>query len=283
MAKAHPKEKSVSKITSTVATTEDGSVQITFSIPKKVIEDAQEKIVLDYQKNTTIAGFRKGNAPLEKVKAKIGEQELTEKCLAQILPLAYSEAVTANKIKPITYPKFELLSQGDTWQVRATTALFPEIELGDYKKTVEGALRAASLKKELTKEEKEQKVISTLLETVKVKLPRLLIDEEVNTRLSSLLARIEKLGLNLDSYLASIGKTGEGLRNEYEKQVKEGITIELALNKIAENEAVEVSEKQVDDAIKATGVEAPQNPEQKLVVKSVLRRRAALDRLMALV
>lgn len=283
MAKAQPEEKSPAKITSTVATGEDGSVQITFSIPKKVIEDAQEKVVADYQKNTTVAGFRKGKAPLEKVRAKIGEQELTEKALAQILPQAYSEAVTANKIKPITYPKFELLSQADTWQVRATTALFPEVELGDYKKTVEGALRSASLKKELTKEEKEQKVISTLLETVKVKLPKLLIDEEVNTRLSSLLARIEKLGLNLDSYLASIGKTGEGLRSEYEKQVKEGITIELALNKIADKENVEVTEKQVDDAIKATGVEAPQNPEQKLVVKSVLRRRAALDRLMSLV
>ncbi len=274
----------MAKITSTVATTEDGSVQITFSIPKNIIEDAQERVLLDYQKNTTVAGFRKGKAPLEKVRAKVSEQELTEKGLAQVLPEAYSEAITANKIKPITYPKFELLSQtGDVWQVRATTALFPEIELGDYKKTIEGALRAASLKKELTKEEKEQKVIAVLLETVKVKLPKLLVDKEVNTRLSSLLARIEKLGLSLDSYLTSMGKTGEGLRAEYEKQVKEGITIELALNKIADSEGVEVTEKQVDDAIKATGVEAPSSPEQKLVVKSVLRRRAALDRLMALV
>ncbi len=283
MAKAQPKEKFASHITSTVATTEDRSVQITFSIPKKIIEDAQEKVLVDYQKNTTIAGFRKGNAPLEKVRAKVSEQELTEKGLAQVLPEAYSQAVAENKIKPITYPKFELLSQEDTWQVRATTALFPEIELGDYKKVVEGALRAASLKKELTKEEKEQKVIAVLLETVKVKLPKLLVDEEVNTRLSSLLARIEKLGLSLDSYLTSMGKTGEGLRAEYEKQVKEGITIELALNKIADSESVEVTEKEVDGAIKATGVEAPSNPEQKLVVKSVLRRRAALDRLMALV
>lgn len=278
MAKAQPKG-----ITSSFATTDDGTVQITFSVPKKIVEETQEKVLGDYSKNVTIPGFRKGKAPVEKVKAKLGESELTEKTLAKILPQAYSEAIEKNKIKPILYPKFEILSQNDPWQIRATTALFPEIELGDYKKAVEGALRSTSLKRELNKDEKEQVVIKTLLESVKIKIPKLLIDEEVNTRLSSLLARIEKLGLNLDSYLASIGKTGQGLREEYEKQVKEGITIELALNKIAELENVEVTEAQVDEAIKATGVEAPQNPEQRLIVKSVLRRRSALDRLISLV
>lgn len=273
----------VDKITSTVATTEDGGVQITFTVPKKVIDTTQEKVIADYGKTVTLPGFRKGKAPVEKIKAKMGESELTQKTLAQILPQAYSEVIQKEKIRPITYPKFELLSQADTWQVRATTALFPEIDLGDYKKVIEGALRSGSLKRELNKDEKEQKVIKTLLETVKVKLPKLLIDEEVNTRLSSLLSRIEKLGLSLDSYLTSIGKTGQGLREEYEKQVKEGITIELTLNKIADLEGVEVTEKEVDEAIKATGVDTPQNPEQRIVVKSVLRRRSALDRLMSLV
>ncbi len=278
MAKAQPKG-----ITSSFATTDDGTVQITFSVPKKIIDETQEKVLSDYGKNVTIAGFRKGKAPVEKVKAKLGEQELTEKTLAQILPKAYSEAIEKNKIKPILYPKFEILSQNDPWQIRATTALFPEIELGEYKKIVEGALRSGSLKRELNKDEKEQIVIKTLLESVKIKLPKLLIDEEVNTRLSSLLARIEKLGLSLDAYLQSIGKTGQGLREEYEKQVKEGITIELSLNKIAELENVEVTEAQVDEAIKATGAEANQNPEQRLIVRSVLRRRSALDRLISLV
>jgi hypothetical protein len=36
-----------------------------------------------------------------------------------------------------------------------------------------------------------------------------LIDEEVNSRLSKLLERIEKLGLTLESYLSSIGKTAQ--------------------------------------------------------------------------
>ncbi len=278
MVKAQPKD-----IVSSLATTDDGGVQITFSVPKKIIEAAQEKVLGDYAKNVTIAGFRKGKAPVEKVKAKLGEQELTEKTLAQILPQAYSEAIEKNKIKPIIYPKFELLSQNDPWQIRATTCLFPEIELGEYKKIVEGGLRAASLKRELNKDEKEQTVIKTLLESVKIKLPKLLIDEEVNTRLSSLLSRIEKLGLNLDSYLQSIGKTGPALREEYEKQVKEGITIELALNKIAELENVEATEAQIDEAIKTTGAEAPQKPEQRLIVRSVLRRRSALDRLISLI
>jgi len=45
-----------------------------------------------------------------------------------------------------------------------------------------------------------------LLRNIKIEIPKLLIEEEVNTRLSQLLERIEKLGLDLEKYLQTIGK-----------------------------------------------------------------------------
>src|SRR5258706_424878 len=86
----------------------------------------------------------------------------------------------------------------------------------------------------IIQKEKEQIVLKTLIDNIKVSIPKLLIDDEVNHRLSDLLARIEKLGLNLDSYLASVGKTPQSLREEYERQVKDGVSLELILNKIAD-------------------------------------------------
>lgn len=272
-------------VTTNVARTDDGTIQINFSIPKADIEKAESSALTDLAKNITVAGFRKGKAPIEKAKEKIDPGKLLEKTLGSILPAAYSKAITDNKIKPIIYPKFEILKQGDMWEIQAKVAELPEVDLPDYKNIIAGAIRSSSLKKELTKQEKEEIVIKTLLETIKIKIPKIIQDDEVNTRLASLLSRIEKLGLKLEQYLASIGKDEKTIRSEYEKQVTDGISIELILNKIAEAEKTKVDEKEVDTAIKASGVKETHKghvEEQKVMVRSVLARRAVLDQLTSL-
>jgi len=138
------------------------------------------------------------------------------------LPKQLSIVFEKNNIKPAIYPKVDLIkaNENENWQVRATTCNLPEIILGDYKnKIIEKAKTDAiwtpkkgkpdKNKQELTREEKEQIVIKTLLDNISVKIPELLINEEVNSRLSKLIQSIEKLGLNLENYLTSIGKTAE--------------------------------------------------------------------------
>ncbi len=276
------------KITSTVAKEANGNIQITFNIPYSLISSAQEKVVEEYAKEAEIPGFRKGNAPIEKVKEKIPASSLTEKALARILPEALSSAINENKIKPAIYPKFELISAkpNENWQVRAITCELPQVILPDYGKLIrEGIIKTP---KEISKEEKEQKVVKVLLDSIKINIPKLLISEEVDTRLSSLLQRIEKLGLSLEGYLGSIGKTPEKLRQEYEIQAKNTITIELTLNEVIKEQKIDVSESQVDEAIKAASAddklaESLNTPEQRRFIKSVLARRAALDYLISLV
>src|SRR5258708_358831 len=267
-------------ISNSIATAEDGVIQITFTVPNSLIQREEEGALTEFAKNITIPGFRKGKAPLAQVKAKVDPSELTQKILNKLLPEAYTNAVVTHKLKPATYPKFELISQSPTWQVRATLAQIPDFELGEYEKVVGGALRSANLKKEATKEEKEQIVLKTLIDNIKVSIPKLLIDDEVNHRLSDLLARIEKLGLNLDSYLSSVGKNPQGLREEYERQVRDGVSLELILNRIADERKVEVKDTEIEKAIAAANVK--DSVEERHLVKSVLRRRAVLDQLVAL-
>lgn len=287
------------KITSTLAKSEDGSVQINFNIPFSFVQKAKGEALFEFAKEIEVAGFRKGKAPISKVEEKISPEKLTEKLLAKILPKALSEALSEYKIRPAIYPKFELIKakENEDWQLRARTCEIPDFELGDYKKGISGLGKAKAIwtpgkgdektVKEPTKEAKEQEIIKLLLETIHIRLPKVLIDEEVNARLSNLLARIEKLGLNLESYLASIGKTPEILRKEYETQAESAIAIELILEKVAQDQGIKIEEKQIDETIKAASAdpklsEKLNTPEQRRNVAALLRRRASLDSLISL-
>lgn len=273
------------KITSVIAREEDGNIQITFTIPFVLIEHAKEEAILEMAGEVDVAGFRKGKAPLEKVKEKINENKLIEHALGHILPKALSESITTHKLKPAIYPKYELISakENETWQIRAITCELPKIELGNYKKAI--IVPGKDPAKTPTPEEKENVVIKTLLETIKIKIPRILIEEEVSGRLSSLLSRLEKLGLALESYLTSMGKTVEVLKFEYETQAKEAISLDLILNKIAETENLKVNEKDIEGALK---VAQNTNPDEdvegrKRLLTSILKRRQALSYLVSLV
>jgi FKBP-type peptidyl-prolyl cis-trans isomerase (trigger factor) len=274
----HQHDHDYSEISSTIAKTDDGSVQITFSIPKSIINHEEEHVLVELQKTTKIPGFRPGKAPLTQVKAKADAGEVLEHTLQHILPQAFSKAVQDNKLKPALYPRFEILSQDDPWQVRATTCELPEVDLGDYKKTVKEALK--DTKKETKQEEKEQLSLEALLTSIPLSIPQMLIEEEVNARLSQLVERIDKLGLDLDKYLASVGKDAPALRVEYETQAKQAITLELILNKVADVEKIAAPEEEIKEALKASDAQNADDS-QKRVVASILRRRKVLDSLIA--
>lgn len=272
------------QITSIIAREADGNVQITFTIPYALVKKAKEETIAEFAKDIEVPGFRKGMAPLDKVEAKIPERELIEHSLGHILPKALSEAINTHSLKIAIYPKFELVSaEGDKdWQIRAITCELPEMDLGDYKKVIAGEIRSASLKKEPTREEREQIVIKTLLDSIKMVIPKILIDEEVDSRLTNLLSRIEKLGLALESYLSSIGKTPDSIRAEYETQAKDAIALDLILSRIFEAENLTVDEKEVASALEVS--QTTQKPtaeedmeQRKRVIETILKKRKALE------
>lgn len=289
---------SKTKITSTIAKEADGNIQIIFSIPYPIIEKAQKETVEEMAKDIEVPGFRKGNAPLPKVAERIPKNTIIEHSLSHVLPKALADAVETNKLKIAIYPKFELISANanENWQVRGITCELPDVTLGDYKNAVSGALRAQKIivpgkapASEPTREEKEQIVIKALLDSVKINIPKILVDEEISNRLSSLLSRLEKLGLALESYLASIGKNVDQLRSEYETQSRDAIALDLILSKIADTEGFKVSPAEIDSALNmstATTNKQVENKEdlesRKRLLESILKRRQALDFLTSL-
>jgi len=283
--------------------TEDGTVKFTLVISWKEIETAREKVAESMRGKIEVDGFRKGKAPLDKIMQQIPEDTLAERALQQLLPQYFGKAIKEHKIQPAIYPKFSLIKaqEGEDWQIEAKTTEVPTVKLGDYKKEIKGNAAAKNIwvpekgidkkpeeKKELSRQEKEQIALDAIVKIAEVDIPQMLVDQEVEAKLSALLARIEKLGLSLESYLASTGKNPQNLREEYQQQATQTLKLELILNKIAQEEKVEASEKEVQDFIKAAQAdpnigEKLNEPAQKQVVASILRKRKVLDNLVSLV
>lgn len=266
-----------SNITSEFKRVDNGGIEIIFTIPANIIKSTKEDVLKEFAKDAVISGFRKGKAPIAKVEESVNDEKLTEHILSHLLPNAFTLSVAEHKFKPAIYPRYEAVkitssknvSDDTEWQIKALTCELEKIVL------------PKDLKKKLKHDEKDQNVlIKSLLETVKVTLPKMLIEEEVNARLSQVLDRIEKLGLTLEGYLKSVGKTPDGLRKEYEVQANDAISIELILNEVANEEKIEVTEAEIDEFIKTTGEDITKvEKEQRDILRRVIMRRSALQKL----
>ena len=126
-------------ISSTTAKSQDGNIQITFKVPYSEIKKHRKEAIADLGKDLAVPGFRRGNAPIEKVEERLSNEEIVQATLNKILPKALTDVITKEKLRIATYPKFELISakENEDWQVRVLTCEFPEVDLNDYKKAIE--------------------------------------------------------------------------------------------------------------------------------------------------
>lgn len=290
---------------SVLARLDDGTIQLTITIPFDFVQKIRELVIKKLVEDLEIPGFRKGKAPTDVALKHIDKQRIYGATLQNVLPEYYSKAVIEHNLRPILSPRFELINveEDRDWEIRAVTCETPNINLGDYKKVLQDKKASSSIwvpgksetgnkEKEPSPEEKEQAVIKVLLEEAKVKVPQPLIEEEVNHRLSQLLDQVQKLGLTVEQYLASTGKTVEQLKVEYALQSQESTKLILALNKVAEEEKIKIEDKEVEAVIEATNnavsdkSNGRQNPrfteDQKRMVRSVLLRRKAMEQLLLL-
>lgn len=283
----------------TVAKTDDGTVQMMFVLPWAEVEVAQKKAVEKLSQTVTVPGFRAGKAPAESAASHIPRETLVQETVTAIIPSKISQAYKDHDITPIMYPKLELLHahDGEDWEIKATTAQFPEIKMGDYKEKIKAAVAVGSIwtpekgkpedkPQEMSAEEKENIALRTILETVEVKLPTILVEEEADHRVSNLLARLEKLGLSLENYLASQNKDVQTLRAEYAQAASESLKLELVLGQVAQDQKIVVDEKEVEAFAKVTEADPrragqPVTPEERNTIRTLLTKRKAIEHLVS--
>lgn len=263
---------------------EDGTIKLTITIPQTVVEKTWEEVVLEMVKSASLPGFRKGKAPKKLVEEKLDKAKIKEEVLKKLLPQGYLEAVKEHNLKPLMNPRLHVDKIGEkdqVWQFEAFTCEMPQVTLGDYKNKIK-AITAKSKIVLPGKEPQEpnfEEVMKAMLDTVEVKIPNILVDQEVERLLSQMLDEIKRLGLTLDQYLASTGKTPEILRKEYEEKARNDLKVEFALQKIAEEEKITIDEKEIEEAIlKAKDANEKKALEaNRYLLASILRQQKTLD------
>ncbi len=275
---------------------ENGNLELTVNIPWARIKTSYQQVLEKLTKETTLKGFRQGKAPIDLVEKQIGKNKLYQETLKEILPQVYLEAIKEHQLKPIVNPQISVnsLAEGKDWQVKAVTCELPKVELDNYQEGVRKALAAEKIwtpgkdKKPAPENESQKldKIFKALLENVKLKLPEILVQEEVNRMLSRLIDQTARLGLTVEQYLASSGKTQEQIKEEYTQQAQETLKLELILAAIADKEKIEISDDEVEKMIAAIPEEGTkksfQTPEQKAYIRQLLRKRRVIDNLTKL-
>lgn len=278
-------------MTSTIDRKADGTIALTITIPWADVAKTYEDVVVEMVKHAELPGFRAGKAPRELVEKNLDKTKVYEEALKTLIPNSYNAAITQQGVKPIVNPKIELkdATENKDWVFVASTCERPKATIGDYKKAI-GELKASKGNKiwkpgdpETDKDKDTKPTIDELLMTVynnvTVALPALLIEHEVNRLLSELIDQTKKLGLTVEQYLASTQRTSDSIKKEYEQQALRTITLEFALEEIADAEGIIVSDDDIDAVIKTgkTDEEKEALKNQRYYLASVLRRQKTLD------
>ena len=116
-----------------------------------------------------------------------------------------------------------------------------------------------------------------------------MVDHEVDHMRDNQEMALGRLGVRVDDYLRSIGKSAEQMGDEIRGQAVEGLQNTFVLSKVAELEALEVSEQEVDDKIQESLSESTeQGPgsrdpdELKGAARRILLVEKTMDRLVAI-
>lgn len=245
-------------------------------------------------KEIEIPGFRKGLAPLHLAKAKIDPSKLRGEIINRAATSFYPQVIKEALLKPIIFPRLEIiqLEEGRDLIFTATFCEKPEVKLGDYRLAV-----AQAQEKNRTilgvdgqpanspaSDDSLDKVMDAILSVSEVSPADLLIDEEVNHMLSRLIDQTVRLGLTVEQYLLSTGKTLDQLKAEYRRIAERTIKLEFILYEIAGLENMTVSEEEISATIEGAPDEKSrqllQNEENRSYVRSVVLKNKVIQSLI---
>ena len=100
------------------------------------------------------------------------------------------------------------------------------------------------------REKKRMQVMEKIADGMTVKLPKMLIDGELERMIGQFRHDVEHMGMKFEEYLATAKKTEAELRTEWAGDAEKRAKIQVALTNIAEIEKVEVSKEELEHEVK---------------------------------
>ena len=114
---------------------EKSQVELTIEVNAAEFEAAVEKAYQKMRRKISVPGFRPGKAPRKMIERMYGAEVFFEEAINIAFPEAYEAAAEQEKLQIVGYPTVEMVGEvtKDGFTFKATVAVYPEVELGQYK------------------------------------------------------------------------------------------------------------------------------------------------------
>jgi trigger factor len=114
---------------------EKNLVKLEITVDVEKFNEALKKAYAKNAKKFNVPGFRKGKAPINIIKKYYGEGVFFEDAINFCCDDTYPVAIKENNIRPVDYPAIDIvqIGEGKEFIYTAEVAVYPEVELGEYK------------------------------------------------------------------------------------------------------------------------------------------------------
>ena len=151
-------------------------------------------------------------------------------------------------------------------------------DLDALKQAVEEALKSEGENSDNRKY--EDAVVAALLDGATFELSPLMVEHEIKHIEEDQDKLLQRLKIRKDDYLRSIGKTQEERREEAREQAEQRLRRTFAINKIAELEAVETADDEVNERLEQAQA-AAQQAQQPQPNQGAEDQRASVERMLS--
>ena len=134
---------------------ENGEAKLTMDFTAEELEAAVVKVYQRTKDRYPVDGFRKGKAPRSIIEKRYGENVFVEDAINDLFNSEYPKAITELELAVIDAPRIEFseIKKGEALTATVTVAIYPDVEVSDYKgieiERVESEVTEEDIEKEL--------------------------------------------------------------------------------------------------------------------------------------
>ena len=218
-----------------------------------------DTVIFDYEGFCDGVPFEGGKA--EKYGLKLGSNQFIPGFEEGMVGHGIGEEFDVNVTFPEEYHAEELAGKPAVFKVKIHEIKMTELpELNDeFAKDVsefdtldeyKEDLRKELLKKaeDKAKDDADNKLIDQLIDLVEADIPEVMYDHKVTENINDFSYNLQMQGMNIETYLNYTGMDMEALRGQFRDKAIHQVKLRLALEKIAEQENIQVSDEEIDKA-----------------------------------
>ncbi len=287
--------------TYTLSTLPKSVTSALITIPWDIISAEYDVAFDKLSQELEVEGYRRGKAPKALAKKHIKQEKVYDKLVRILFTRLYEEIVKKEDLKPIVAPRIDIKTakENEQWEVEMQIAQKPPVDLSTYKKAIETLKKskkgdeiwtpgkdasAADSSESAKKQQLLNEILGILLKEISFEVADMVIEEEVESRLTRLVDDVQKVGMTIEAYAKSKNTTIEEIRAQIQREVDEMYKLEFILNEIADAQNIQVEQAEMDALIG----NAKDEKEKEAAAKNmyfyvmILRKQKVLDYLLAL-